>query len=122
MSIYLKQSAWIFGFSLLGEALNRLIPLPIPAAVYGLVLLFIALCLKLVRVEQIDKVSSFLLMILPVLFVSPAVNLLESWDILAPHVLAISLLVVSSTVLVFAIAGVISQIFCKKEGSDGTHL
>ena len=121
MSIYLKQSAWIFGFSLLGEALNRLIPLPIPAAVYGLVLLFIALCLKLVRVEQIDKVSSFLLMILPVLFVSPAVNLMESWDILAPHVLAISLLVVSSTVLVFAIAGVISQIFCKKEGSDGTH-
>lgn len=121
MSIYLKQSAWIFGFSLLGEALNRLIPLPIPAAVYGLVLLFTALCLKLVRVEQIDKVSSFLLMILPVLFVSPAVNLMESWDILAPHVLAISLLVVSSTVLVFAIAGVISQIFCKKEGSDGTH-
>ena len=121
MSVYLKQSACIFGFSLMGEALNRLIPLPIPAAVYGLVLLFIALCLKIVKVEQIDKVSSFLLMILPLLFVAPAVKLLESWELLAPHVLTISLLVISSTILVFVIAGVISQIFCRKESGDGNH-
>ena len=121
MALYLKQSAIIFGFTLMGEALHRLIPLPIPAAVYGLVLLFLALCLKLVKVEQIDKVSSFLLTILPILFVSPAVNLLESWDILAPHILSIALLVVSSTILVFAVAGVISQLLCKKEDRDGNH-
>ena len=121
MGVYLKQSAIIFGFSLLGEALNRLIPLPIPAAVYGLAFLFAALCLKLVKVEQIDKVSGFLLTILPILFVSPAVNLLESWEILAPQVLSISLLVISSTVLVFAVAGVISQLLCRKEDPDGDH-
>ena len=121
MSEYLKQSLLIFGFSLLGEALNRLIPLPIPAAVYGLVLLFTALCLKIIRVEQISKVSDFLLTILPILFVSPAVNLLESWNILAPQVLSISLLVVSSTILVFAVAGLVSQFFCRKEKSDGNH-
>ena len=121
MTVYLKQSALIFGFSLLGEALNRLIPLPIPAAVYGLVLLFTALCLKLVKVEQISKVSDFLLTILPILFVSPAVNLLESWNILAPQVIPITLLVVSSTILVFAVAGVISQLFCGKEKDHGNH-
>ena len=119
MDTYLKQSAIIFGFSLLGEVLNRLLPLPIPAAVYGLVLLFVALCLKIVKVEQINKVSDFLLTILPILFVSPAVNLLESWDIVAPHVVTIALLVLSSTILVFAVAGVISQLFCRKENADG---
>lgn len=119
MVTYLKQSAIIFGFSLLGEALNRLLPLPIPAAVYGLVLLFAALCLKIVKVEQINKVSDFLLTILPILFVSPAVNLLESWGIVAPHVVTIALLVLSSTILVFAVAGVISQLFCRKEQDDG---
>lgn len=118
MTLYLKQSAWIFGFTLLGEALHRLLPLPIPAAVYGLVLLFVALCLKIVKVEQISKVSDFLLTILPFLFVSPAVNLLESWGILAPHVIPIALLVISSTVLVFAVAGLISQLFCRKEKAD----
>ena len=119
IGVYLKQSAWIFGFTLLGEALNRLLPLPIPAAVYGLVLLFAALCLKLIKVEQINKVSDFLLTILPILFVSPAVNLLESWGILAPHVIPIALLVLSSTILVFAIAGVVAQLFCRKEKNDG---
>ena len=121
MSEYLKQSALIFGFSLLGEALNRLIPLPIPAAVYGLVLVFTALCLKIVKVEQISKVSDFLLTILPILFVSPAVNLLESWNILAPQVIPIALLVMSSTILVFVVAGLVSQLFCRKEKSDGNH-
>ena len=119
MTVYLKQSALIFGFTLLGEALSRLIPLPIPAAVYGLVLLFAALCLKLVKVEQISKVSDFLLTILPILFVSPAVNLLESWGILAPHILPIVLIGVASTVLVFIVAGLISQVLCRKEGEDG---
>ena len=118
---YLKQSAWIFGFTLLGEALSRVIPLPIPAAVYGLVLLFLALCLKLVKVEQVNKVSDFLLTVLPVLFVSPIVNLIESWGILAPHVIPIALLVLSSTVLVFAVAGLVSQAFCRKEDKDGTN-
>ena len=119
MSLYLKQSAILFGFTLLGEALHRLLPLPIPAAVYGLVLLFVALCLKIVKVEQINKVSDFLLTILPILFVSPAVNLLESWGILAPQVVTIALLVVSSTILVFLVAGVVAQLFCRKEQDHG---
>ena len=119
MSLYLKQSAILFGFTLLGEALHRLLPLPIPAAVYGLVLLFVALCLKIVKVEQINKVSDFLLTILPILFVSPAVNLLESWSILAPQVVTIALLVVSSTILVFLVAGVVAQLFCRKEQDHG---
>ena len=117
---YLKQSAIIFGFTLLGEALSRVIPLPIPAAVYGLVLLFLALCLKLVKVEHVNKVSDFLLTILPILFVSPIVNLIESWGILALHVIPIALLVLSSTILVFAVAGLVSQAFCQKEDKDGT--
>lgn len=120
MAVYLKQSALIFGFTLLGEVLSRLIPLPIPAAVYGLVLLFIALCLKIVKLEHVNKVSDFLLTILPILFVSPAVNLLESWGILAPHILPIVLIVVASTVLVFIVAGLVSQVLCRKEGKDGS--
>ncbi len=120
MAVYLRQCALLFGFTLMGEALNRLLPLPVPAAVYGLILLFLALCLKIVKVEHIDKVSHFFLTVMPVLFVSPAVNLLESWGILAPHVLSIALLVVSSTVLVFVIAGLVTQALCRKEDSHGT--
>ena len=120
MAVYLRQCALLFGFTLMGEALNRLLPLPIPAAVYGLILLFLALCLKIGKVEQIEKVSRFFLTIMPVLFVSPAVNLLESWGILQPHILPVVLLVVASTVLVFVIAGLVTQALCPKEDRHGT--
>lgn len=115
---YLRQGLLIFGFSLLGEALHSLIPLPIPAAVYGMILLLLALCLKLVRVEQVKEISTFLLTLLPILFVAPAVNLLESWPVLAPNVLPFVLLVVASTVIVFAVSGLIAQATSKKEDKD----
>ena len=55
---YLRQGLLIFGFTLLGEALHLLLPLPIPAAIYGLVLLFTALCLKIVKVADFSYDSN----------------------------------------------------------------
>ena len=57
---YLSQFLIILGFTLAGEALQRIIPLPIPASVYGLALLFTALCLKVVKVEQVKATGAFL--------------------------------------------------------------
>lgn len=115
---YLRQGLLIFGFTLLGEALHALLPLPVPAAIYGLVLLFAALCLRIVKVEHIKQLSGFLLTVMPILFVSPAVNLLESWGLLLPNLGWILLLIAVSTVLVFAVSGLVCQAVCKKEDSD----
>ena len=41
---YVKQLLIILAFTLVGEVLARVIPFPIPAAIYGFVLLFVALC------------------------------------------------------------------------------
>lgn len=113
---YLSQFLIILGFTLAGEALQRLIPLPIPASVYGLVLLFAALCLKLVRPEQLEDVGGFLTSILPILFVSPAVGILDSWPLLRPRLLGILLLVVSTTLLTFGISGRIVQALGRRKG------
>lgn len=117
---YLTQFIYILGFSLIGEALQRMIPLPIPTAVYGIVLLFAALCLKIIKVEQVKEVGSFLSSILPVLFVSPAVGILDRWDAVRLALVPICLLVGLSTVLVFGISGKLAQLLMgKKEGN--TH-
>ena len=113
---YLSQFVIIMGFTLLGEALQRLIPLPIPASVYGLVLLFLALCLKLVKVEQVKDTGAFLTSILPILFVSPAVGIMEDWGLVADRLVPILLLLVGSTVLSFGISGRIAQAVLKKGG------
>ena len=116
---YLRQGLLIFGFTLLGEALHVLLPLPIPAAIYGLVLLFAALCLRIVKVEYVKKLSSFLLTVMPLFFVSPAVSLLQSWGLLLPNLGWILLLIGVSTVLVFAVSGFVCQAVCKKEDPHG---
>ena len=87
---YLSQFLIILGFSLVGEALQRLVPLPIPASVYGIVLLFAALCIGLVKLEQVKEAGGFLTSILPILFVSPAVGILENWLLIRDAVLPIS--------------------------------
>ena len=113
---YLSQFLIILGFTLSGEALQRLIPLGIPASVWGLALLFAALCLGLIKLEQVKEVGGFLTSILPILFVAPAVGIAENWGLIAPNLLPIGLLLLSSTVLTFGIAGKMTQLFLKKGG------
>ena len=81
---YVYQATIIFGFTLLGELLHLLIPLPIPAAIYGLVLLFLALQVGIVKLHQVDAVSKFLIAVMGLLFVAPAVNIVEIWADIAP--------------------------------------
>lgn len=114
---YLSQFLIILGFTLAGEALHGIIPLPIPASVYGIVLLFAALCLGLVKVEQVKEAGGFLTSILPVLFVSPAVGFLENWDLIKGSLMPMFLLILASTVLTFGISGRITQSLREKEGN-----
>ncbi len=114
---YLSQLCIILGFTLAGEALQRLLPLPIPASVYGLVLLFLSLCAGIVKPEQIRQVSAFLISIMAVLFVSPAVGILDSWDLIQGQLLPICLLTLASTFLVFGISGRVTQRLLAKGGN-----
>lgn len=114
---YLSQFLIIMGFTLAGEALQRLIPVAIPASVWGLALLFFALCLKIVKVEQIKEVGGFLSSLLPVLFVGPTVGIVEHWALIKPQLLSIVLLLVASTILTFGISGGITQLLSRKGGA-----
>ena len=115
---YLTQFVIIMGFTLLGEALQRLIPLPIPASVYGLLLLFAALCLKLVKLEQVKETGGFLTSILPILFVAPTVGIVEYWGLISSKLLSIALILLATTVLTFGITGRVVQALTKKGGED----
>ena len=112
---YLSQFSIIMGFTLAGEALQRLLPIPIPASVYGLVLLFAALCTGVIKLEQVKTVGSFLASILPILFVAPAVGIVEHWGLISSHLLPIVLVLVGTTVLTFGITGRVAMIFRRKE-------
>ena len=114
---YLHQILLIFLFSFLGEVLHSLIPLPIPASIYGMVLLFLSLALKLVKVSAVKDTGDFLTGILPLLFVAPAVNLMDCWDLLKANLIPVAIILVLTTVLTFALSGWVTQgIVCRKGG------
>ena len=115
---YLLQLLIILGFTFAGEALQRLLPLPIPASVWGLVLLFSALCLGIVKLEQVKDAGGFLTSILPILFVAPTVGIVEYWGLISAKLLPIALILIATTVLTFGITGRIVQALGKKGGKD----
>ncbi|MBR5022913.1 MAG: CidA/LrgA family protein [Oscillospiraceae bacterium] len=116
---YVTQLLYILLFSGLGELLERVIPLPIPAAIYGLILLLIALCTGLLKEEKIADSADFLIAIMPVLFVAPAVKILQYWGLIAPNLAAICIIIAVSTILVFIVSGLITKwIQGRKGGKD----
>ena len=116
---YLSQFLIILGFTFVGEALHRLIPLQIPASIYGMVLLFLALCLKIVKLQQVAEVGAFLRSILPVLFVGPAVSIVENWGLIADHIFGILLILVGTTVSTFGISGTVTKYLMKGGEKNG---
>lgn len=114
----LTQFLIILGFTLTGEALQQILPFPVPASVYALLLLFFALCAGLVKVDQVKQAGSFLISLLPLLFVGPTVGIVEQWGLIAPKLVPIALLLLASTVLTFGIAGQVTQRLLRKGGNS----
>ena len=113
---YIRQFCVILLFSFAGEVLSNVIPLPVPASIYGIVFLFIALETKLVKLKDIEKTGKFLIDIMPIMFIPAAVGLLESWDVVKSSALEFLAVMAISTVVVMAAAGLVTQFIIKRKG------
>lgn len=118
---YIRQMSVIFLFSFLGELCRFLIPYPIPASIYGMVLLFAALALKIVPVEAVSDSGNLLVSVMPVLFVAPTVNIIASWSVIKDHILAILVILIVTTLLAFAAAGLVTQWLLRRKGGHGNE-
>ena len=119
---YLKQFLLIILFSFLGELCRYLIPYPIPGSIYGMVLMFGALSLKIVKIENIREGGYFLTSCLPILFVAPVVNLMDCWDQIKANWLAMVLIVLISTFVTFGVSGMVTQWFINRRKDGGEHV
>ena len=115
---FLKQILIILAFTALGEVLAYVIPFPIPAAIYGIVLMLIALSTGILKPGQVKEASRFLISIMPVLYVPACVRILEYWGVISKNITAIVTVIVVSTFLVFAVSGLVTQRLIKKGGKD----
>ena len=113
---FLRQFMIILLLSFLGEVLKMFIPLPIPASVYGLVLMLVCLMTGVLITSQVKDAAFFLIEIMPVMFIPAAAGLIDSWGVLRPLIVPIMIITVVITVFVMAVTGRVAQMIAQKRG------
>lgn len=113
---FLRQFMIILLLSFLGEVLKMFIQLPIPASVYGLVLMLLCLVTGILKTSQVKEAAFFLIEIMPVMFIPAAAGLIDSWKVLQPLLLPILVITVVITIFVMVVTGKIAQMIAQKRG------
>lgn len=117
---YLIQFLIIIAFSFMGELLHFCLPLPIPSSIYGIVLLFMALETKLIKVKDIRETSSFLIAVMPVMFIPAAVGLIDSYKAIGNSWFAYIIVTILSTFIVMGVSGYITQFVIRRHKGTKT--
>ena len=115
---WMKQFGIILLISFVGEILEKWIPLPIPASIYGIILLFLCLKLNIIPHEAVHETGKFLIEIMPLMFIPAAVGLLETWDVIAPAWLEYVAVTVISTWVVMIVSGRVTQFVIRRKRKD----
>lgn len=109
----------ILFITFLVEALYAVLPLPIPASIYGLLLMLLALCTGVIKLEKVKRASDFLIEIMPPMFIPAAVGLVAVWDSLMPMLFPISVIIAATTILVMAVTGrTVQFVIRRKKGRN----
>lgn len=112
---YMIQLAIILAITFLGEVLYKFIPLPIPAGIYGLLLMLIFLKFNVIKLEQVKGTASFLLEVMPVMFIPAAVGLINVWSDIIYIVLPILLITILTTIFVMGATGKMTDFILSRD-------
>ena len=112
---YIKQFILILAISFVGELLKYLLPLPVPASIYGMVLMFVFLLTGVIKLEHVRETGKFLIEIMPLMFIPAGVGLMSSWSTLKPLLLPVAVITVVTIVTVMVASGHTAQFILKRE-------
>ncbi len=122
---YIKQFGIILAISFLGEILKSVIPLPVPASIYGLILMLVALQTGILALDKVKDTAKFLIEIMPIMFIPAAVELMDIWDVLRSIFVPVIVITLVSTIVVMVTAGRTTQSMIrwekKREDKENEH-
>ena len=118
---YMIQIGVISTIAFIAEILHFILPFPIPASVYGMVILFLCLCFGIIKMEMVEDVADWILSIMPIFFIAPTVGLIEAFGDIKGQVIPLVFICFVSTVVVTSVTGLIAQgiIRLRKERKGG---
>ena len=116
---YLKQLLIILTISFIGEILAYFIPFPIPASIYGIIILFVCLNLGIIKLSQVNETGKFLIEIMPIMFIPAAVGIIENWETMHDSIFKYIILLIVSTIVVMVCSGIVTQFVIKLDKKGG---
>ncbi|MEG0566013.1 MAG: CidA/LrgA family protein [Hungatella sp.] len=119
---YIKQICIIFGITMIGEVLNAILPLPIPAGVYGLFLMLFGLCSGIIKIRDVEDVGNFLLDTMPMMFIPVSVGLIKDYDVMKTILLPLIVISVLSTMIVMVVTGKFTEWILSKTWKRGKRV
>ena len=105
--------AIILAIPFIGEMMNDVKALPVPASIYGLVLMLLCLHFGIVHIDSVKDSGKFLIEIMPLMFIPAAVGLIESWKTIGSKIGTYLIITVLSTIFVMIVAGHTTQAFIR---------
>ena len=111
---YLFQFMIILLFVFMGEVCEYFINLPIAGSIYGLLLLFIALCTRVVKLEWVSDIADWFHSIMALFFIAPAVAVIDIWPQISDIWYYLVLLLVAAYFVTMVITGKTADYFLDK--------
>lgn len=112
---YIEQFGIILLITFIGEILKYIIPLPIPASIYGLIIMFACLKHNIVKLDKVKETSNLLIEIMPLMFIPAAVGILNSWGVLKSIWIPLIVITILTTIVVMIVTGRTTQFLIHRE-------
>ena len=106
---YVIQFGIIMAVSFVGEIVRALLPFKCPASIYGLIIMFVLLKTKILKLEMVKETSHFLVEAMPIMFVPICVELMTSGKVLSEIFVPVVVISVATTFIVMAVTGIVAQ-------------
>ncbi len=113
---YVRQFLVILLVTCVGEILHYLLPLPVPASIYGLVLMLVLLITHVIPLDAVEKTGDLLVEAMPVMFIPAGVGLLVSWTDLKNILVPVLVITPGVTLIVMIVTGKVSDLVLQKTG------
>ena len=102
----LLQILWVW---LLGETIAKVLQIPIPGNVMGMLLMLLFLILRIIKVEKIKQVSDFFTQNISFFFIPSTVALMVNYKVVENSLVGALIAIVLTNILVFMVTGLTAE-------------
>ncbi|MBU8727149.1 antiholin-like murein hydrolase modulator LrgA [Bacillus pumilus] len=107
---FLSQAFIFATVMFVSNLISMYLPIPMPASVIGLVLLFVLLTTKIVKLEQVEQLGTSLTGLISFLFVPSGISVIQSLGVMQEVGVQVVGVIIIATIMLLAATGLFSQL------------